>query len=64
MAGFGSGGVGIGLAPKASKFQMGKVLGPGPMMKPVIPPRGSCSRRVKKPVRFIVERAMLASGNV
>lgn len=30
------------------------VLGPGPVMKPIIPPRGTSARRTRKPIRFIV----------
>ncbi|KAJ9155847.1 RNI-like protein [Coniochaeta hoffmannii] len=33
-----------------------KALGPGPMMKPIIPPRGVITRRTRKPVRFIVQK--------
>ncbi|KAK5656958.1 hypothetical protein OQA88_3480 [Cercophora sp. LCS_1] len=51
----GAGGVGGGIVvnPKAGNF---KVHGPGPVMRPVIPPRGATTRRTKKPVRFVVEK--------
>ncbi|KAK4143952.1 uncharacterized protein C8A04DRAFT_36994 [Dichotomopilus funicola] len=31
-------------------------LGPGPVMRPVVPPRGARKRRVRKPIRFVVEK--------
>jgi F-box/leucine-rich repeat protein 7 len=33
-----------------------KPLGPGPVMRPVIPPKGAPARRSRKPVRFVVEK--------
>ncbi|KAK4129772.1 RNI-like protein [Parathielavia appendiculata] len=33
-----------------------KPLGPGPVMRPVIPPKGAPVRRIRKPVRFVVEK--------
>lgn len=35
---------------------IGKAMGPGPMMRPVVPPRGVTARRLRKPVRFVVEK--------
>ncbi|KAK4135897.1 hypothetical protein BT67DRAFT_433285 [Trichocladium antarcticum] len=42
----GPGGVGAGI----------RALGPGPVMRPVIPPKGAPARRLRKPVRFVVEK--------
>jgi F-box/leucine-rich repeat protein 7 len=39
----------------AAAAATGRALGPGPMMKPVVPPRGMI-RRTRKPVRFIVQK--------
>jgi F-box/leucine-rich repeat protein 7 len=49
---FGSpgGGMSLGMA------YGGGVGGPGPMMKPVVPPRGMRNRRQRKPIRCIVEK--------
>jgi F-box/leucine-rich repeat protein 7 len=33
-----------------------KVMGPGPVMKPIVPPRGVSIRRTRKPIRFIVQK--------
>jgi F-box/leucine-rich repeat protein 7 len=33
-----------------------KSFGPGPVMRPVIPPKGAPARRTRKPVRFVVEK--------
>ena len=44
-----------GKAMVRTKGMSVKPLGPGPVMRPVIPPRGMSSRR-RKPVRFIVEK--------
>lgn len=33
-------------------------LGPGPVMKPIIPPRGVSNTRARKPIRFIVQKGM------
>lgn len=33
-------------------------LGPGPVLRPVIPPAGASNRRVRKPVRFVVEKGL------
>jgi F-box/leucine-rich repeat protein 7 len=33
-----------------------KAFGPGPVMRPVIPPKGAPIRRTRKPVRFVVEK--------
>ncbi|KAK4040978.1 hypothetical protein C8A01DRAFT_15217 [Parachaetomium inaequale] len=46
----GAGGVGGGLQ------KLMKPLGPGPVMRPVIPPKGAPVRRSRKPVRFVVEK--------
>lgn len=46
----GGGGMGLGMA------YGGGVGGPGPMMKPVVPPRGMRNRRQRKPIRCIVEK--------
>ncbi|KAB5578868.1 hypothetical protein GE09DRAFT_990313 [Coniochaeta sp. 2T2.1] len=60
----GSGGVGGGTFGQFvqlphSKNAKGKPLGPGPMMKPIIPPRGmGAARRTRKPVRFIVQKGV------
>lgn len=35
-----------------------KALGPGPVMKPVIPPRGVSARWTRRPVRFIVQKGV------
>ncbi|KAH8894196.1 cyclic nucleotide-binding domain-containing protein [Thozetella sp. PMI_491] len=53
----GSGGVGggIGVGMQGKMTRAGKGSGTGPIMRPIIPPRGA-NRRVKKPVRFIVEK--------
>ena len=52
----GPGGVGEGFSVAGSRQRvMGKVLGPGPVLRPVIPPRGQPSR-ARKPVRFVVEK--------
>lgn len=45
------GGGGLGMA-----FGGAAAGGMGPMMKPVVPPRGMRNRRQRKPVRFIVEK--------
>ncbi|KAF3764430.1 hypothetical protein M406DRAFT_291501 [Cryphonectria parasitica EP155] len=45
------GGGGLGMA-----FGGAAAGGMGPMMKPVVPPRGMMNRRQRKPVRFIVEK--------
>lgn len=45
------GGPGLGMA-----FGGAAAGGMGPMMKPVVPPRGMMNRRQRKPVRFIVEK--------
>lgn len=45
------GGGGLGMA-----FGGAAAGGMGPMMKPVVPPRGMRNRRLRKPVRFIVEK--------
>lgn len=51
---------GPGLAPSPSFGSLGMGIGvlggPGPMMKPVVPPRGMRRGRARKPVRFIVEK--------
>ncbi|PSR88512.1 hypothetical protein BD289DRAFT_367044 [Coniella lustricola] len=47
----GGGGGGLGMA-----FGGAAAGGMGPMMKPVVPPRGMRNRRQRKPVRFIVEK--------
>lgn len=48
----GAGGTGgLGMA-----FGGGAAGGMGPIMKPVVPPRGMRNRRQRKPVRFIVEK--------
>lgn len=48
----GAGGTGgLGMA-----FGGGAAGGMGPMMKPVVPPRGMRNRRQRKPVRFIIEK--------
>ncbi|KAL2022049.1 hypothetical protein VTK56DRAFT_6093 [Thermocarpiscus australiensis] len=46
-------GVGGGLRKPAAGV---KPLGPGPVLRPVIPPAGAPNRRVRKPVRFVVEK--------
>ncbi|KAK3901243.1 hypothetical protein C8A05DRAFT_35088 [Staphylotrichum tortipilum] len=33
-----------------------KPLGPGPVMRPVLPPKGMPIRRMRKPVKFVVEK--------
>ncbi|KAK0732534.1 hypothetical protein B0T21DRAFT_291672 [Apiosordaria backusii] len=33
-----------------------KPLGPGPVMRPVVPPRGVVNRSLRRPVRFVVEK--------
>ncbi|KAK4658385.1 hypothetical protein QC762_101370 [Podospora pseudocomata] len=33
-----------------------KPLGPGPVMRPVIPPRGVVNKSLRRPVRFVVEK--------
>jgi F-box/leucine-rich repeat protein 7 len=53
----GPGGVGAGfgtLPPRAMASM--RPLGPGPVLKPVIPPRGAPVRQTRKPVRFVVEK--------
>ncbi|KAH6633912.1 hypothetical protein B0J18DRAFT_470658 [Chaetomium sp. MPI-SDFR-AT-0129] len=63
----GAGGVGGGLQKSSSlgpgigninhpPAGMMKPLGPGPVMRPVVPPRGARKRRVRKPIRFVVEK--------
>lgn len=49
----GPGGVGGGMMGKPGNAT--KILGPGPVMRPIIPPRGMSIRR-RKPVRFVVEK--------
>ncbi|KAK3392751.1 hypothetical protein B0H63DRAFT_554249 [Podospora didyma] len=49
----GPGGVSGGVQRAASNI---KALGPGPIMRPVIPPKGATNRRTRKPVRFVVEK--------
>ncbi|KAH8905688.1 RNI-like protein [Coniochaeta sp. PMI_546] len=53
----GAGGVGGG-TKSAAKGTGGNVnaLGPGPILKPIIPPRGMSARRTRKPIRFIVQK--------
>lgn len=55
----GPGGVGGGIAVNLQKppghF---KPLGPGPVMRPVIPPKGASNRRSRKPVKFVVEKGV------
>ncbi|KAK1752669.1 hypothetical protein QBC47DRAFT_305465 [Echria macrotheca] len=53
----GAGGVGGGIAVGIRKAvgTLG-VLGPGPILRPVIPPRGATARRARKPVKFVVEK--------
>ncbi|KAK0731990.1 hypothetical protein B0H67DRAFT_631826 [Lasiosphaeris hirsuta] len=46
------GGIGVGMRGAI------KVLGPGPVMRPVIPPRGVTARRTRRPVRFVVEKGV------
>ncbi|KAG7293603.1 hypothetical protein NEMBOFW57_003657 [Staphylotrichum longicolle] len=50
----GAGGVGGGLQ-KALAAGM-KPLGPGPVMRPVVPPKGAPVRKSRTPVRFVVEK--------
>ena len=54
----GAGGVGGGIAVNQKVAGNFKVLGPGPIMRPVIPPRGASSRRTRKPVKFVVEKGV------
>jgi F-box and leucine-rich repeat protein 7 len=54
----GPGGVGGGIAVSHKVAGNFKVLGPGPVMRPVIPPRGATNRRVRKPVKFVVEKGV------
>jgi F-box/leucine-rich repeat protein 7 len=49
----GPGGVGGGMMGKPGNTT--RALGPGPVMRPIIPPRGMSIRR-RKPVRFVVEK--------
>jgi F-box/leucine-rich repeat protein 7 len=35
-----------------------KALGPGPVMKPIVPPRGMTTRRTRRPIRFIVQKGV------
>ncbi|KAM7194658.1 hypothetical protein V8F20_007850 [Naviculisporaceae sp. PSN 640] len=52
----GPGSVGDGIIVAGSRHRVfGKVLGPGPVLRPVIPPRGHVNR-TRKPVRFVVEK--------
>lgn len=52
----GPGGVGEGIIVAGSRHRVfGKVLGPGPVLRPVIPPRGQVNR-TRKRVRFVVEK--------
>lgn len=53
----GAGGVGGGIGVGMQQALGGmKIFGPGPVMRPVVPPRGVISRRTRKPVRFVVEK--------
>ncbi|KAL2258741.1 hypothetical protein VTK26DRAFT_7821 [Humicola hyalothermophila] len=54
----GPGGVGGGQKPPPLPPAMAglKPLGPGPVMRPVIPPKGAPPRPTRKPVRFVVEK--------
>ncbi|KAK3938435.1 hypothetical protein QBC46DRAFT_460226 [Diplogelasinospora grovesii] len=64
--GVGGGGIVVGVprmmmagraAPGANAA--GNVLGPGPVMRPIIPPKGApAGRRTRKPVRFVVEKGV------
>ena len=47
------GGIPVGIQKAVSTY---KVLGPGPVMRPVIPPREASNRRTRKPVKFVVEK--------
>lgn len=47
-------------SPPGTGIGFGVLGGPGPIMRPVIPPRGVRNRRARRPVRFIVEKG--ASG--
>ncbi|KAM7213412.1 hypothetical protein V8F06_011207 [Rhypophila decipiens] len=52
----GPGGVGDGIIVAGSRSRVfGKLLGGGPVLRPVIPPRGHAPRS-RKPVRFVVEK--------
>ena len=62
----GAGGVGGGVQrPRGGngngglRQPQGKVLGPGPVMRPIIPPRGVTNHRTRKPIRFVVEKCGL-----
>ncbi|KAH6651302.1 hypothetical protein F5144DRAFT_82833 [Chaetomium tenue] len=50
----GLGGVGGGLQKMIAGGM--KPLGPGPVLRPVIPPKGAPARKARKPVRFVVEK--------
>ena len=52
----GLGGVGGGAGALQKALAGMKPLGPGPVMRPVIPPKGSPLRRIRTPVRFVVEK--------
>ncbi|KAK0624900.1 hypothetical protein B0T17DRAFT_590674 [Bombardia bombarda] len=52
-------GVGVGVGRgQQQRVHMGgiRALGPGPVMRPVVPPRGVSNHRTRKPVRFVVEK--------
>ncbi|KAK3335137.1 hypothetical protein B0T19DRAFT_996 [Cercophora scortea] len=51
----GIGGVGDGVVRIHTSTGKIKVLGPGPVMRPVVPPRGA-SVRSRRPIRFVVEK--------
>ncbi|CCC05411.1 hypothetical protein SMACR_09085 [Sordaria macrospora] len=60
----GAGGVGGGVQrPRGNGggggLRQSKVLGPGPVMRPIIPPRGVTNHRTRKPIRFVVEKCGL-----
>ncbi|KAL2192634.1 hypothetical protein P885DRAFT_47188 [Corynascus similis CBS 632.67] len=50
----GAGGIGGGGTPR--KMADMQPLGPGPVLRPVIPPKGAPIQRSRKPVRFVVEK--------
>lgn len=54
----GRGGVGGGIVANSRASGNSRVLGPGPVMRPVIPPAGSSNWRTRKPVRFVVEKGI------
>ncbi|KAK3329190.1 hypothetical protein B0H66DRAFT_526584 [Apodospora peruviana] len=46
----------LGLGAGDGRRVNARVLGPGPVLRPVIPPKGQRQPRSRKPVRFVVEK--------